>query len=74
MKKLTSLFTTAILALAFMMAAPTAMAGKGGNDKGRGDIIAAFCKTMPVAFPNWYASLGGTQGACVSHFRKNVKE
>jgi hypothetical protein len=61
MKKLTTLFTTTMIALALMMAAPTAMAGEKGN--GYGAFASAFCKAndntiLGVEYKN--------HGACVS--------
>ena len=68
MKKLTTLFTTAMIALALLLAAPAAIAGKGHSSKGP-DWTAverlAKCRAA-IANPNsamWY---GSPLGACMA--------
>ena len=57
MKKLTTLFTTTMIALALMMAVPSAMAGEKAGEEGDNNYASAYCK----ANYDWFM----THGACV---------
>ena len=78
MKKVTTLFTTTMIALALMMAAPLAMAGKGHTtkeavqDRTARERVAACRAAITATNPNaqWY---GATMGECMAFGRADVK-
>ena len=69
MKKLSTLFTTTMIALALMMAAPSAMADKDKLLPGNGKDAVALCAAWAAASPATFDLFFKNQGQCVATAR-----
>jgi len=69
MKKLTTLFTTTMIALALMMAAPAAMAGKDKGVPADDQTAVQACVSFAATNPGLFDFLFKNHGQCMAFWR-----